>query len=324
MAPLPDALRVTAKYGGKLAVDRWRALARLAARQHGVVDLGQLLELGIPLRTIDHWVERGLLHRLYRGVFAVGHRRLTLRGRWMAAVLACGDQALLSHRSSAHLRGYVKRSTAPEVTVTRKVTKRAGFRAYVVANLTAADRAVIDGIPRASPALTLLGLAAAAPADLPGALAQAAKRDELDLNAIDALLARRRRAPGTRALRDSPRAYRVEWEWTNSELERRAFELFAAAALANPAVNAWIDVPGGGFEVDFTWSSLRLAVEVDGWETHGDRHSFEEDRRRDALLSAAGWRVMRFTWRQVTQDPAFVVAGLRSVLATDARRGYMP
>jgi hypothetical protein len=116
--------------------------------------------------------------------------------------------------------------------------------------------------------------------------------------------------PRARALRHALRAYRVEFEWTNSELERRALALFASAGVPPPDVNAWIDVGGDGFAVDFSWPALRLVVEVDGWETHGDRASFEEDRRRDALLGAAGWRVLRFTWRQVVDRPEFVARAL--------------
>jgi hypothetical protein len=231
----------------------------------------------------------------------------------MAAVLASGPEAMLSHCPAAHLRGFVGRSRGIDVTVPRAIRGRPGIKIHVATALTPADCTTVDAIPCASIALTLLGLAATAPADLPAALAQAAKRDALDLTTIDELLVRRPRAAGTPAFREALRAYRVEWEWSNSELERRAFELFAAAGLPRPDVNAWIGVPGSGFEVDFSWPELRLIVEVDGWESHGDRLAFEEDRRRDALLSAAGWRVVRFTWRQVVDDPAHVVATLRAL-----------
>ena len=92
--------------------------------------------------------------------------------------------------------------------------------------------------------------------------------------------------------------------------------LFAEAGLRRPAVNAWIEVPGDGLSVDFSWPVLRLAVELDGWETHGDRQAFEEDRRRDGLLAASGWRVVRFTWRQVIADPGHVVATVRAIVAS--------
>jgi hypothetical protein len=131
----------------------------------------------------------------------------------MAAVLACGPDAALSHRSAAHLRGFVRRSNAPEVTVPRKIAKRFGFTAHVFP-LTAADSTAVDAIPCTSPSLTLLSLAATAQDDLPGALAQAAKRHALNFAAIGELLARRPRTPGAPALRDALGAYRVEWEWT--------------------------------------------------------------------------------------------------------------
>lgn len=232
---------------------------------------------------------------------------------------------VLSHRSAAHLRKLIDRSGAAEMTSSRKLSPRRGVVCRVFGSLAQTDREVVDAIPCASVPLTLLGLATTAPATLPGALARAERCGRLDLSAIAELLARRPRAPGGPALRRALRAYQVEWEWTRGELERRALALFGAAGMSRPDVNAWIAVSGDGCEVDFSWPSLRLAVEADGWETHGDRRAFEEDRRRDAALVAAGWRVLRFTWRQVVHEPEAVVAILRQLAearATAGRRSH--
>ncbi len=233
----------------------------------------------------------------------------------MAATLAGGEGVVLSHRSAAHLRGLLDRSGVAEVTSSRKLSSRQGVVFRVVSGLTQADRKVVDAIPCASVPLTLLGLAATVPATLPAALARSERRGLLDLSAMAELLDRRPRTPGIPALRRALRAYRVEWEWTRSELERRALGLFAAAGMPRPDVNAWVAVAGNGFEVDFSWPSLRLAVEADGWEAHGDRRAFEEDRSRDAVLVAAGWRVVRLTWRQVVDEPEAVVATLSPLSA---------
>ena len=322
---MADARRFLDACGGKVAVRRERALAGLAAGQYGVVSLGQLVAIGFSPRAVSRRVQSGRLHRLHRGVYAAGHPCLTLHGRWLAATLAGGEGVVLSHRSAAHLRKLIDRSGAVEMTSSRKLSPRRGVVCRLSGSLAQADRAVVDAIPCASVPLTLLGLAATAPATLPGALARAERRGRLDLSAIAEMLGRRPRTPGSPALRRALRAYRVEWEWTRGELERRAPALFGAAGMPRPDVNTWIAVAGDGCEVDFSWPSLRLAIEADGWETHGDRRAFEEDRRRDAALVAAGWRVLRFTWRQVVHEPEAVVAILRQLTearATAGRRSH--
>jgi very-short-patch-repair endonuclease/predicted transcriptional regulator of viral defense system len=308
------ARNVSDEYGAKSAVGRERGLSALATRQHGVVALWQLLALGFSARAVGRRVESGRLHRLHRGVYAVGHRRITQRGRWMAAVFACGPGALLSHRSAAHLRDL--RSWSPgivEVVTAQKVRRRPGIRPYLTSFLNAGDRDIVDTIPCTSLACTLLGLAAVDPESLDGAVAAAEQRSILDLGAVDELLRRAPRRAGVRALRKALVGITAEFAWTRSELERRFLALCRQATVPRPRVNAWIEVPGDGFEVDFSWPELRLIVETDGHGSHGDRRAFEEDRRRDQLLVAAGWRVVRFTWHQVFDDPASVVAVLRTL-----------
>lgn len=276
----------------------------------------QLLELGFSPGWVRWAVDARRLHRLSRGVFAVGHRRITLRGRWLAAVLACGPSAMLSHCFAGALLGVLEHARGLiDVTVSGNVRKRAGVRLHRVADLTAADRSTVDAIPCTSVARTLLGIAAVEPSSLEGAIAAAEKRELLDLTEIDLLLTRCPRRPGGPALRQALAEHRVEYEWTRSRLERRLFALCHNAGLPRPSVNAYVAVPGWAGEIDFSWSELGLIVETDGWDSHRDRAAFEADRRRDQHLVAAGWRVVRLTWRQVVYEPERVVETLRALAA---------
>jgi very-short-patch-repair endonuclease len=293
-----------------------RGIAELATRQHGVVSIAQMHELGWSTSGVGDRLAAGKLHRLYRGVYAVGHMELSRRGRWLAAVFACGPGALVSHRSAAHLWGlrtWSQRET--EVTSPARNRRRRGIRLYRATHLADDDRAVVDGIPWASVALTLLALAVVDEGSLAGAVAQAERRSLLDLRAVEGLLGRLRGRPGAPALHAAIAGLSMEAGWTRSELELRFLTLCREAGLPRPRVNAWVEVPGDGFEVDFSWPELRLIVETDGHETHGDRRAFEEDRRRDQLLVAAGWRLVRFTWRQVFEQPAEVAATMRRLVA---------
>jgi hypothetical protein len=252
----------------------------------------------------------------------VGHAVLTKRGRWAAAVLACGPQAVLSHRSAAELHGI--RDHSPwfaEVTSSRRHRRRRGIVTHTVTALQPVDITIADGIPCASVALALLGVAEMEPSSLGAAVAAAERRRLLEMQEVDSLLGRSSARPGTTALRDALAHIRSEAEWTRSELERRFLHLCGDAGFPRPRVNAWIALPDGGLEVDFSWPRPRVVVEVDGYGGHGHRAAFEENRRRDQLLAAAGWRVVRFTWRQVMREPRGVAAILRPLLVeTHVRR----
>jgi Transcriptional regulator, AbiEi antitoxin/Protein of unknown function (DUF559) len=297
-------------------------VAELATRQHGVVSIAQLQALGWTTSAISGRQRAGKLHRLHRGVYAVGHAVLTRRGRWAAAVLACGPQAFLSHRSAAELHGI--RDHSPwfaEVTSPLRHRRRRGIVTHTATDLEPVDTTIADGIPCASVALALLGVAEMDPSSLGAAVAAAERRRLLGMREVDSLLGRSPGRPGTTALRDALARIRSEEEWTRSELERRFLHLCADAGFPRPKVNAWIALPDGGLEVDFSWPQPRVVVEVDGYGWHGDRAAFEEDRRRDQLLAAAGWRVVRFTWRQVVREPRVVAEILRRVLVETHVRG---
>jgi very-short-patch-repair endonuclease len=233
-----------------------RAIAAIAARQHGVLSLTQLMNAGATPRSVERRVQAGRLHRLHRGVYAVGHQALTHRGRWLAAVLACGEGAVLSHTDGA--------------------------------------------------ALWLL----LPPAEHPGPVHVS----------VPGTGGRRRRSgivlhrSSTLAPAEAP---------SRSRLERRFLALCRRHGLPAPEVNVFV----GRERVDFLWRQERLVVEADGWGTHRTRAAFEANRARDARLKLLGYEVVRFTDRQVREEPARVAATLRALLrrptpaATAARPG---
>lgn len=286
-------------------------IAELATRQHGVVARRQLLALGIGAGAIARRLDAGWFHPLHRGVYAVGHTALTPCGHWFAAVLAGGAGAVLSHDSAAALLGLWERGPGPiHVTRPRSGAGRPGIRFHSGA-LADDERGLCEGVPVTSPARTILDIAAgegraAAEQALLGAEAREARiRDDLA-----ALLARRPRRAGAAAVR---KLLATGPALTRSELERRFLALVRATGLPEPRTNARV----GGFEVDCAWPAERVAVELDGHAFHASRAAFERDRARDRALQAAGWRVVRVTWRQLAEDAYAVVDDLAALLAGD-------
>ena len=299
---------------------RERAIQELAARQHGVVSLPQLMALGLSASAVRNWVARGKLRRLHRGVYAIGLAAPSANGRYMAAVLACGPGAALSHRSAgAHLGLRACHRTAIDVTAPGRAGKqRAGIDGHRATGLEPRDIARVEGIPCTTVARTLLDLAETVDRTaLEKAVEQADKLRIFDLAAVVDVTERAGNRRGATTLRAVLNAYTPEPAFTRSELEKRFLALCTEAGLPRPSVNSFSDV----FEIDFVWPDRRLMVEVDSYRHHGTRAAFERDRRRDQDLTAAGWHVVRFTWRQVIDEPERVVARLRSLLAGQ-RRGW--
>jgi very-short-patch-repair endonuclease len=293
------------------------AIAELAARQHGVVSLWQLLELGLTLKVVQHRIARGLLHPVHRGVYAVGHPALAREGEWMAAVLAASG--FLSHRPAAELHRIVERRARGTIDVSVMGTpgKRPGIRIHRATHLTDADVMVIDGIPVTNVAWTLVDLAAREPRSLEGAFGRAERRGLLDLLALDRALARGRGRRGVGRVRALRAEFEPTSEYTRSELERRFIALCRRHRLPRPKVNLWISVAGDGFEVDFCWPEARLILETDS-EWHDDTLARKRDARRDELLVAAGWLVIRVRWHDVVEAQAATAERIRRVLI---RRG---
>jgi very-short-patch-repair endonuclease len=293
-------------------------LAELGRRQHGVVGRTQLLKAGAGRRMIDVRLARGALHSLQRGVYSVGHRSLSVRGRWMAAVLASGSGAVLSHRSAGALWGLQPRTSA-EIEVTRSTTFRGrpGVRAHR-SSLPADEITVVDAIPVTTVPRTLLDLAAiVSKRQLEQALNEAEIRRLTDALSVPDLLERYPRRPGSAALRELLGDEAALLGITRNDFEEAFVALVDAHRLPRPRFNADVVVRGRHFNVDCLWRERHLIVELDGREVHGTARAFETDRERDRLLLADGWRVMRLTWRQIRDAPAEIVADLR-VLLEDA------
>jgi very-short-patch-repair endonuclease len=275
-------------------------IARIAANQHGVVSTDQIGSACLSPAGVTRRLAAGRLHRIHRGVNAVGHRRLGDEGRWMAAVLACGEGAVLSHLSAAELWGIRRRArrisggggsgepdpTHVTVPSTAGKRRRQGILLHRSSTLTASDCTRREGIPVTKPARTLADIRPLlSPAQFNSAIREA---EFLRFSIGDQF--------------DSDRA--------RTELEKRMLALCRRHRLPQPEVNVKV----GRFEVDFLWRDARLVVEVDGWESHRSRSAFEEDRQRDARLKVIGYEVLRFTWRQVEDEARNVAATIRGLL----------
>jgi very-short-patch-repair endonuclease len=278
-----------------------------------VLTLAQLADLGLGQRGVSHRVATGRLVRLHRGVYAMG--RPSQHGRWMAAVLACSPDGVLSHRSAAELWGLTaRRAGAVHVTSTsRKGRRRPGLVVHA-GGLDRDDIAVKDGIPCTSLARTLLDLAATVDRrTLERAIDQAETLRLFDLDAVHETVDRCAGARGVAALRSTLHAYDGP-SVTASEAEERALKLIRDAGLPRPEVNAPLTLGDGTtYVADFLWRGAGLIVEVDGRDYHARRRSFEEDRVRDRRLALAGYETRRFSAREVFRHPGAVndeLAGL--------------
>jgi predicted transcriptional regulator of viral defense system len=294
-----------------------RAIAALAARQHGVVTRAQLREIGLGDSAIGHRAGVGRLHRVHRGVYAVGHRLLPPRGAWMAATLACGPGAVLSHASAAAL-WEIRSSDAEIVHVTVPTAggrRRPGLRVHRDAALAADEVTARDAIPVTTASRTLLDLAATLPPQrLRRALEQAEIERLLDCAALDALIARHAGHHRAAKLRHALAVHDPGTTLTRSTLEERFLTLCGTYGLPHPHVNRII----AGLQVDFVFGGARVVVETDGWRYHGTRAAFERDRHRDAILTRAGYRTLRFTHRQIEADARTVAATVAAALGPTA------
>jgi very-short-patch-repair endonuclease len=307
--------------GGQTVQFTSGSLWNLARTQHGVVTRRQLLELGYSRHAIDHRIDTGRLHPVWRAVYAIGRPDLTTYGRWMAAVLTCGADATLSHESAGAIWGIRStRRRAIEVSVPASAfPRRSGILVHRRADRAALDVVLERGIPVTSPVCTLIDLATRLPrSELEAAVNEADKRGLSDPERLRSAIAgmkSRRGAPALRRMLDH-RTFAL----TDSELERRFLPLARGAGLPQPQTGRRVN----GFKVDFYWPDLGLVVETDGLRYHRTPAQQARDRVRDHAHAAAGLTPLRFTHAQVAHEAEHVQATLTAVVnrlrSTRARR----
>jgi very-short-patch-repair endonuclease len=291
----------------------WRLVAEMAAAQHGVIASWQLLERGFSPKWIERQLGAGRFHRIHRGVYAVGHKRLTRQGHWMAAALACGPTAVVSHRTAAALHTVLRpRDGWPHVTVPAVGRpKRHGIVLHQVNAIPATERGTISRIPVTSLARTLLDLAHVKDPLLPYAIDEAADNEILDVKAIHALEGRR----GIGALRKAIADYEPTPHWTRSNLEKRFYKLMRKHGIPLPAVNQWIE----GYEVDMVWVDEKVIVEIDS-DLHDRPSARRKDPLRDAKLQLAGYIVYRVPGTQLILRSHEVAETVNDMLTRTAAR----
>ena len=283
----------------------------LAERQHGVVSHAQLIDLGFHPQAIKHRIANGRLHPLRRGVYAVGRPRVTQHGRWIAAVLSCGPDAVLSHGTAAALWeiGDQKRGSIEVSVSTRGGRRRADLVIHRRAALLADDVTRQNGIPVTAPVRTMVDIACRlSRRQLEKAIKEADVRGLVDPETLRYALGGMRGQRGVSVLREILDRHR--FVLTDTELERRFVPIARRAGLPVPQTQAVVN----GFRVDFYWPDLRLVVETDGLRYHRTPVQQATDRVRDQAHTAAGLTPLRFTHAQVAYEPRHVERTLRAIL----------
>jgi very-short-patch-repair endonuclease len=291
-------------------------VARVAGAQRGVITATQLAAAGLSRHAVAHRLRTGRLHRLSTGIYLVGRASLEPLAAETAVVLSFDGDAVVSHASAAAVWGLIESPPALVTVTLVGCPGRTRPRALVhhTSDLDPRDVRFCRGLPVTAPARTLLDFASITPdGELERAVAEARVQRLLRPGDLEDVLQRTPRRKGSRRLRAMLAAER-DPAFTRRAAERRLLGLLRASQLPDPVVNGRVL----GHEVDFHWPAQRLVVETDGHQFHGHRRAFERDRRRDQQLVAAGWRVMRITWRQLTTEPLAVLARLAMALAPRA------
>ena len=268
-----------------------RALHALADGTYGIFTLTEAVPLGLSKQKAAYRVSAGRLWRLYAGVYSLVPPHLLRReGRWLAAVLACGPGAVLSHTHAAAL-WHIRHAPSGPIHVTVPTTagrkQRPGITVHRTSTLLTSQTTLRNAIPVTQPARTLSDLKPLLPTDDWERTRSRALDHHYDLGAL-----------GDGAVPPF------------SVLEHRLKALCRRHSLPSPRAQQQL----GAYTVDFLWPEARLVVEVDDFATHGRRETFESDRERDAWLQLRGYKVFRFTWRRLRDDPEGVVATLRALL----------
>jgi predicted transcriptional regulator of viral defense system len=298
-------------------------IGSLLAAQNGIATLAQLEALGLSRRAVQERERSGRLHRIHQRVYSLTPRVMTERGKFMAAVLACGLDAVLSHRSAAYLWGLVDAWEDPiDVTApNRRGRSPDGVAAHRDGSLQPIDKTSLHGIPCTSVARTLLDFAGVEPEwKVRKAVAEAEVLRILDKQRLRALLKRSRRRRGVARLRLILDTIHPQTKRTRSELERLFLEALAKTTVPQPEVNIWLSAPDGKrYQADFLWRDSELIVEADSRRFHDTDSAFVSERKRQQQLELAGWRVSRCTWEEVEHEPRRLALTVQGLLAQGRR-----
>jgi very-short-patch-repair endonuclease len=299
-----------------------RRLGPVAAAQEGLVTTAQLRAAGMSREAISRWVATGRLHPVLRTVFAFGRRTVGPRARLRAVVLACGPGTVISHRSAAWLLGLreVSPATVDVICSGQAGRKVDGIRVHVVPYPAPSETRTAYGIPCTTVARTIVDLAGTHGIDkLREPVEMAATRSVLDVAAVEAVLAngpRRRGAPALRIVLDEwrPVAETAKYSTIRSLFEAKLLPLVAAAGLPIPKMNARVSTAERILEVDLFWPGQKFVVEADSRRHHAIEVAFERDHKRTRELIAAGYGVLRVSWREAEREPQAVFAVIRNEL----------
>jgi hypothetical protein len=280
----------------------------VARRSRGIVTRRELLGAGLSAKEVDHRVTIGLLIVEFRGVYRAGHDAPSVEARYLAAVKACGEGAVLSGPAAAWLWGLLK-GPAPPPEVTAPTERRVkGLKTRRCRGMHPRDMTVHRGIPITTLPATLLHVASLLPFEnLTRAVHEADVRYGTRPEDVEAALRRHPNITGAKTLR---RVVHGDAPVTLSELERRFLALLTAHHLPLPLTNRL----AGTKRVDCRWPDHALTVELDSYRYHRSRHAWEEDRRRDREAFTRGESIRRYTWRDVVEDPGLMLAELRGLI----------
>jgi very-short-patch-repair endonuclease len=282
-------------------------LARIARSQHGLVTRKQLLDAGVSSDEIRWRLREGSLIRVHRGVYRVGHKAPSIEARYLAAVLACGEGAVLSGQAAGHLWGLIKGTAPPPEVTTPKDRKVKGIRTRR-ARRGEIEETTWRGIPITTVPRTLVDLSSLLQLeDLARACHEAGALHRTTPRQVEQVLMGRPNTPGAKQLR---RVMHGEVHVTLSALERRFLERLREAGLREPVTNR----KAGAKRVDCRWPEHNLTVELDSYRYHSSRHAWEQDRRREREAYARGDDFRRYTYHDVFEDPQRMLAELRDLL----------
>ncbi len=319
---MAEAGRESSRYVRKLdqpPVDE--ALARLAAAQEGVFTIEQIADCGLSASGVWKRRQNGRLHLVHARVYSLAPPSLLSReGRWLAAVLACGPGAVLSHRSAAALHGLrpTERSGIDVTIPHRSSRQHHGVDIHRSITLTAKDVTIVRNIPCTTIARTTLDIAEVIrPRQLERMFEQAEQEEVLDFRALQGQIDRNPTRAGAARIQALMGEYQADMGATWSELEADFKAMIGGTGVPMPQINQFIVLDDGGVAIraDFYWPAHRVVVETDGWKFHRTRGAFELGRRNDQRLTVAGFRVVRMTHRQIKRQAPAMAAVIVRLLA---------